>query len=195
MTTGGTDPFAPCFLVGTRLATPDGEVAVEDLAPGDRLLTAEGAVTTIRWLGRATRLLLPGTPEARLPVRIAAGALGGGLPRRELRVTGDHALVLDGVAVHAGALVNGRTIRRLAPAELGHLCTVYHVETEAHEVILAEGAPAESFVDNLPRSAFDNHAEYLARHGAGAPRFVEFAYPRAMSARQVPERLRARLSG
>lgn len=195
VTIGGTDPFAPCFLAGTRLATPEGEVAVEELEPGDRLLRADGGVTTVRWVGRSTILVLLGAPAARHPVLITAGALGGGLPRRDLRVTGDHALILDGVAVHAAALVNGRSIRRMTPAELGYAYTVYHVETTAHDVILAEGAPAESFIDNLPRSAFDNHAEYLALHGGETSRIAEFAHPRAMSPRQLPAALRARLAG
>ena len=89
---------------------------------------------------------------------IAAGALGKDLPVRDLRVTADHALLIDGVLVQAGALVNGTSIRRIEPAELGERFIVYHIETENHEIVLAEGAPAETFIDNVSRQRFDNYA-------------------------------------
>ena len=102
---------------------------------------------------------------------IAAGALGDNLPIRDLRLTSDHALLIDDVLVQAGALVNGSTIRRIPNAELGERFTVFHIETENHEVILAEGTPAETFIDNVSRRRFDNFAEYEALYGADSGRW------------------------
>ena len=77
-------------------------------------------------------------------------------------------------------------------SELGERYTVYHVETEAHEIILANGAPAETFVDNVSRRAFDNFAEFETLH-ADPPEMKELPYPRASNARHLPVRIKARL--
>lgn len=183
--------FLVCFLPGTLIGTPGGDRPVETLAIGDPVLTADGRTVPVRWIGRQTvaSLFMPAT---RRPVAIAPGALGDGLPARQLRVTADHALLIDGVLVNAGALVNGTTIRRLAPDELGATFTVFHVETADHEIVLAEGCPVETFVDNVTRGSFDNFAEYLALYGREAP-VRERPEPRALSARQVPRAIRARI--
>jgi len=175
-----------CFLPGTMIATPEGEVAVESLSIGDLVNTADGRTVPVRWLGRQTVVARFGIPEGRRPVHIVAGALGADLPKRDLRVTSDHALLIENVLVHAGALVNGTTIRRIPLSELGERFLVYHIETENHEVIVAEGTPAETFIDNVPRARFDNYAEYLAQYGDKPPAMVELSQPRAMSRRQVP---------
>ncbi|TBX22169.1 Hint domain-containing protein, partial [Nioella sediminis] len=119
-------------------------------------------------------------------------ALGEGLPHSDLTVTADHGMIVDGVICHAGALVNGETITRVPLAEMGESYTVYHIETEAHEIILANGAPAETFIDNASRRVFDNWAEFEALYG-DVPEMAELPLPRAMSARQVPAHIRARL--
>jgi hypothetical protein len=182
-----------CFLAGTMIACPDGERAVETLAIGDLVLTSDSRAVPVRWVGRQTLSTFFGMPEGRRPVCIAAGALGDNLPVDDLRLTTDHALLIDDVLVQAGALVNGSTIRRIPPSDLGERFVVYHVETENHEVILAEGAPAETFVDNISRRHFDNYAEFAALYGDQAP-IVELDQPRAMSARQVPRAIRERLA-
>lgn len=183
-----------CFLPGTLIATPEGPVAIERLAIGDLLLTADGRSVPVKWLGRQTVASPFGMPEGRLPVAIEAGALGDDLPVRDLRLTSDHALLIDGVLVQAGALVNGTTIRRIPNAELGHRFTVYHIETENHEVVLAEGTPAETFIDNVTRSRFDNYAEYETMFGAVGTAMEDLPQPRAMSARQVPASIRLRVA-
>ena len=188
-----TDPLT-CFLAGTRIATPMGEVAVETLAVGDLVLTADGRCVPVKWIGRQTLSTRFGMSEGRRPVSIAAGALGNGWPVRDLRVTADHALLIDGVLVHAGALVNGTSIRRIEPAELGERFTVYHIETENHDVVLAEGAPAETFIDNVSRQRLDNYAEFEALYGAAPEPMEELPQPRAMSARQVPRAIRERIA-
>ena len=128
-----------------------------------------------------------------MPVRFAAGALGDGLPHSALTVTADHALLVDGVLCQAEALVNGATVTRVPLSEFGERFEVYHVETERHELILANGIPAETFVDNASRRAFDNYAEFEALYGANPPEMAELPHPRASNARHLPERIKFRL--
>lgn len=182
-----------CFLGGTMIACPDGERAVESLRIGDLVLTADGRAVPVKWLGRQTISTMFGMPEARQPVCIRAGALGQGLPANDLRLTATHAILIDGVLVHAGALVNGTTIRRIPAAELEERFVVYHIETENHEIVLAEGTPAETFIDNVSRQRFDNHGEYEALYGADSA-MEQLEQPRAMSHRQVPAAIHARIA-
>jgi len=133
-----------CFLSGTMIACPDGERTVETLGIGDLVLTFDGCAVPVKWIGRQTLSPVFGVPEGREPVCIAAGALGDNLPVRDLRLTSDHALLIDNVLVQAGALVNGTTVRRIPPSELGERFVAYHIEMENHEVVLAEGTPAET---------------------------------------------------
>jgi hypothetical protein len=143
--------------------------AVETLAIGDLVLTADGRCVPVKWIGRQAIVTRFGLRTSHTPIVIEAGALGDGLPHRDLRLTSAHALVFGDIAVEAGALVNGTTIRRIPRADLGERFTVFHIETERHEVILANGSPAETFVDNATRQRFDNFAEYRALHGDETP--------------------------
>ena len=179
-----------CFCAGTLVATPSGEVAVEALAAGDLVLTADGRAAPVRWLGRQTVSTRFADPLRVLPVRIMAGALGEGLPRRDLLVSPDHALLVDGALVQAGALVDGAAVRR--EAAVPEVFAYWHVELADHSLVLAEGVPAETFIDNVARLAFDNWAEHGAA-AAPAP-LAEMALPRAKSARQVPQATRRRLA-
>ncbi|MDQ6436600.1 Hint domain-containing protein [Mesorhizobium sp. LHD-90] len=189
-----TGDFAVCFAAGTLIATPDGERAVETLKIGDLVMTAEGRTVPVKWLGRQTLSTMFGFPEGRRPVCVSAGALGERLPVRDLRVTATHALLIDGVLVHAGALVNGTTVRRIPKNELGERFVVYHIETENHDIVLAQGAPAETFIDNVTRERFDNYAEYQALYGLAPVAMEELQQPRAMSYRQVPVAIRSRIA-
>lgn len=178
--------YVPCFLAGTRIATADGEVAVEDLCPGDRILTADGRLQPVRRVGRrmvATAFL----PEPQRPVLVPAGALLAGLPARDLRLTADHGLALDGLLVQAGALAGLAGIRRLTAAELGPCFEVFHVETAEHELLLAEGVAAETLVERAGRLDLEGPAF--------APPVAEMALPRVKSARQLPRRLLAGFGG
>ena len=101
-------------------------------------------------------------------------------------------MLVDGVLCEAGALVNGTTISRVPLSEFGECYTVYHVETENHEIILANGAPTETFVDNVSRRTFDNYAEFAELYG-DQPEMKELPQPRASNARHLPARIRMRL--
>lgn len=176
-----------CFLAGTRLATPTGEVAVEALKAGDLVLTAAGRAMPVRWIGVQTVASRFAEPRRSFPIRIAAGALDENVPTRDLLVSPAHALLVDGILAQAGALVNGLTITR--EAAMTETFAYYHVELASHELLLAEGAPAESFLDVSAEMPFDNRAT--------RPEFspvAEMALPRALSARQVPAAIHARLA-
>ena len=178
-----------CFAAGTMIGTPAGDAAVEALGLGDLVLTADGRAVPVTWLGRQT--LAPRFSRLRL-IRVAAHALGAGLPVRDLTLTADHALLIDGYLINAGALVNGTSIAFVPLSELGDSYTVYHVETERHDVILAEGTPAETYIDYMGRQTFDNYAEYVALYGDARP-IIESPLPRITAARHLPAHLQARL--
>ncbi len=158
---------AACFRVGTRLATPDGPVAVEDLDPGDEVTTAFGAVLKVRWIGHRTlSCRRHPRPWDVMPVRIEAGAFRPGVPRRDLWLSPDHALFVDGVLIPVRYLMNGATILQEETDEV----TYFHVETQnaagaaSHTVLMAEGLPAESYLDTGNRRAFANGGGQLQLH-------------------------------
>lgn len=183
--------FTVCFLSGTLIRTVSGQEPVENLMPGDLILTSEGQARTVRWIGRQTIISIFADPLRNLPVRIVAGALDTNVPLRDLHVSPDHAILIDGLLVQAGALVNGTSITRVTPP--GAEFTYYHIEVDGHALVLAEGTPAETFVDNVTRRRFDNYAEYEALYGSDSVSIVELDLPRVKSARQLPAAIRARL--
>ncbi len=161
-----------CFCAGTRIRTVQGEIAVEDLVIGVQLLTHDGQKRALRWIGRrnyAGPFLQANTKL--WPILIRAGALAEGVPVRDLRVSGTHAMYLEGMLVPAECLINGATILREEP---GDQVSYFHLELDCHDVILAEGAPAESYIDLDNRNLFANAADYLAPTTMQTPA-VEYA--------------------
>lgn len=178
-----------CFVTGTRIRTPDQDRPVEDLSIGDLVMTAGGKPVAIKWIGRQ-RIPFPAMVTGKTePVRIEKGALGPNVPSADLYVSADHGMIIDGLVVNAGALVNGTTI---SYAKLTEAFTYYHIETEAHDVLLAEGTPAESFIDVASREKFDNYQEYLELYGVEGL-ISQMSLPRVSSQRLLPETLKARL--
>ena len=147
---GVTLNYTACFATGTRIATTRGQVTVEELAVGDEAITESGDAAPIIWIGH--RRLSGPIPEALWPVRITRGAIAPGLPDRDLVLSPEHALFIDGFLMPARALVNGATIRQEAASQI----TYWHVELASHDVILAEGVPAESYLDTGNRRTFAN---------------------------------------
>jgi hypothetical protein len=181
-----------CFLRGTRIRTPDGSKPVDLLLIGDQVLTADGQIRAVRWLWRQTVVTAFADELRAYPIRIMAGALGEAVPQRDLFLSPDHAILLDGCLVQAAALVNDTTIVRVKNPEPRFV--YYHVELEDHALILAEGVASETFVDNVTRRRFDNYADYEAVYGAGELAIAEMDVPRAKSARQLPHVVRERLA-
>ena len=159
---------AVCFASGTRIATINGAVAIEDLAVGDRVITARGEIQPIRWIGHRT-VECAGANHPSHPVRVRAGAFGKGLPMRDLLLSAGHHVFADGTLVPLFALENGVTIAREAVSQV----TYWHVELEHHEVILAEGLPTESYLDTGNRAFFSNCEGLTTLHPAGPDGDVE----------------------
>jgi len=187
---GGVGGPPPCFTAGTLIRTPTGEVAVESLKRGDRILTQDGRIATVDWLGIQTISIRFADKLRVLPIRIRAGAIAENVPSRDLRISPDHAILVEGALIQAGALVNGTSIVR--ETNVPKSFTYYHVEVEDHSLILAENTPAETFVDNVDRLGFDNWAEHEALYPNGK-HVEELPYPRAKSHRQVPVSIRVML--
>ncbi|APG31136.1 Hemagglutinin-related protein [Granulibacter bethesdensis CGDNIH4] len=193
------DDGTPCYVHGTLILTDRGEVPVEDLQIGDHVITAGEAVRPIRWLGRRSYngRFIQGRRDV-LPVRIRQGALDGVLPKRDLLVSPLHAMFINGVLVPAGRLVNGVSI-----VQEQHVETVsyVHIELDTHDVVFAEGAASESYVEDNNRSMFHNAHTYTGKGAAkvkarGRKRngvaVARYCAPRVEDGRQL-EAIRMRL--
>ena len=146
-----------CFARGTRLDTLHGPVAIESLSAGDLVATRQDSGTCykpVKWIGRRlVDLAAHPRPDTVAPVRIETGAFAENEPRRDLLLSPDHAVFVDGKLICARQLVNGTTIRH----ERGLRQVEYlHVELEEHSIVLAEGLPVESYLDTGNRSFFTN---------------------------------------
>ncbi len=170
----------PCFTGGTRIATPDGLVAVEGLKTGDLVLTKDHGAQPIRWIGQRKT----GGRGKFAPVLIKAGALGND---RDLRVSPQHRMLLAGwkaellfgedeVLCAAVNLLNDNTILRAPCDEVQY----FHLMFDAHEVIFAEGAPSESFLVG----------EYLCGDNTALLRELEELFPgiAGNTAQKIPAR-------
>jgi autotransporter-associated beta strand protein len=149
----GSDVSLLCFCAGTRIATPSGEVPVERLAKGDLVTTLRGAACRIVWIGQGRVLATRGRRSAATPVIVKRHALADNVPHRDLRVTKGHSLYLDGVLIPVEFLVNHRSIQWDDRAQE---VALYHIELASHDVLLADGAPAESYRDDGNRWLFQN---------------------------------------
>ena len=164
--TMSTLPAAPaCFVKGTRILTENGEVAIEDLAEGDLVVTAGNGLVPLRWIGQRT----VSASGAFAPIVISKGALGN---TRDLAVSPAHRMVVsdarvsalfceDEVLVAAKSLVDGDRIYR----KTGGTVTYFHILFDEHEVVFANGAPSESmYLVESALAAFseDTQAEVMA---------------------------------
>lgn len=150
--TGATDvgfvtvDTIPCFVAGTMILTPDGEVAVETLTPGDLVMTHDDGPQPLRWIGQRT----VDAVDSFAPVRINAGTFGD---HRDLLVSPQHrVLIRDSLAellfgesevlVAAKDLLNDKSVR----IQEGGDVTYVHLLFDRHQVIFSEGLTTESFL-------------------------------------------------
>ncbi len=146
---GGLTPT--CFREGTHIQTTNGEKRVETLAAGDELPTLLGGPGRVIWVGRRVMdLTWHPRPALAWPVRVQAGAFAPGVPLRDLWLSPDHAVHADGVLIPVKLLINGATITQVPVDRVVY----HHVELARHDVILAEGLPAETYLDAGDRATF-----------------------------------------
>ncbi|MCR8722912.1 Hint domain-containing protein [Frigidibacter sp. ROC022] len=205
-----------CFTQGTKLRTPDGDRRVEDLAPGDRVITRDDGAQEVYWVGSSvlTGARLHVSPELR-PIRIRAAALGSDLPDGELLVSPQHRVLVRGraaralfntdeVLVAAADLINDHSITTVHSLKS---LTYYHLALARHQVVWANGVPSESFhpgeaalsrlegqqLERLLRM-FPDVARDPARYGAPARRMLTRAEA-AILRHDLPKELRGLSSG
>ena len=150
---GGTELYT-CFLAGTRILTDRGEVTVEDLVVGDLVATlVAGEIThrPIHWIGSRTLDRSTIRRTGSHPVRFRAGALSDNVPHRDLLVTPEHCILVEGCLVPARMLVNGRSI--FTDRSVGAF-SFHHLELEQHGILIAEGLTTESYLDTGNRRIF-----------------------------------------
>jgi len=141
-----------CYAAGTAILTPNGEIAVEVMRRGDLVMTVEDGCLVPRpvvWAG--VRVIDLDRRGSSAPIQFHVGALGPNRPHRDLWLSPDHALFIDGVLIPASLLVNGVTI---VQDRTPRAITYHHIELDEHGVLLAEGVEAESYLDT------DNHAGF-----------------------------------
>jgi autotransporter passenger strand-loop-strand repeat protein len=179
----------PCYCAGTLIATDRGDVPVEKLAIGDHVLTLSGEPRPIKWIGRRS-YRRPFIADNVMPIRINAGALRENVPLRDLYVSPEHALYIDAVLVPSQHLVNGVSIERCTQVES---VDYFHIELASHDVIFAEGTPAETFVDCDSRLMFHNAAEFAALYPGDTSPGWAFCAPRVEQGPTI-ERIRRAIS-
>lgn len=137
-------PRHHCLLIGNAVLTDRGPVAVERLRIGDLVLTETGAFKPVRGIGRSAFVREPEErwEESVAPVRIAQSAISPGVPARDLYLSPEHALFLDGFLIPVKYLINGLTITQDVTAR--DVVDYFHIEFDQHEVFFAEGAAVES---------------------------------------------------
>jgi len=188
----GTLVRVACFCRGTRIVTDRGDMPIEDLQIGTRVITLSGEALPVKWIGRRSYdPRFAAENAAILPIRIAAGAFGENLPARDLFVSPEHALYVDGVLVAARLLVNGSSIRQVQGVES---LEYFHIELERHQVLFAEGMPAESYVECGNRGMFHNAHQFAALYPDDATPSFYFCAPRVEEGSPELGRIRASLT-
>ncbi len=143
-----------CFLAGSHILTDRGEIMVEALQAGDQVATLEDGRIVCReiiWVG--CRHVSAAAARDASPIRIRQGAFAGNVPHRDLLVTPEHCIFVDGRLIPARMLVNHRSI--IEDRTIGGY-SFHHVELASHAILLAEGLATESYLDTGNRSCFAN---------------------------------------
>jgi collagen type I alpha len=159
-----------CFARGTRIVTPNDRVPVEKLAIGDKVLLLSGDIAPIVWIGRrAIDCVRHPTPRNVWPVRIRRGAFGDDTPQRDLLLSPDHAVFVDGVLIPVKYLINESSVAQARRRAVEY----FHVELPRHEVVLAEALPVESYLDTGDRASFASGGGPITLHPDFASRVWE----------------------
>lgn len=158
--------FTTCFLSGTSIATLQGMMNVEDIQIGEVVETFDWKTNKIIsspviWVGQKYMTVKTHLSDdlAGYPVRVLKDAIAENVPNKDLLITPEHCLFFDGNFVPARMLVNGRSIYYdLTITSYNY----YHIETEAHSVIWANGTLTESYLDTGNRNSFANKSKVVS---------------------------------
>ncbi len=192
-----------CFARDTLIATHRGDVAVQDLRLGDLILTADRGYQPMRWLA-ARRLSaedLAAAPNLR-PIRIRAGALGCGLPLRDLTVSPQHRILIRSKVAErmfgsAEVLVAAKQLLELDGVEVvedGRGVDYWHLMCDRHEVIFAEGLEAETLFTGpealaaMPKECLGELRQLFPDIAAETSRPAVRPLPKAAACRQLVHR-------
>ena len=163
------DEASPCFTSGTMIATARGEVTIEKLKVGDKVITRDNGLQVIRWIGsRKVNAAMTLTHAHLAPVSIRKGALGNDLPERDMMVSPNHKMLVtsDQAVLHFDdneVLVAAKHLTGLAGVRVAQnvRCTYLHLMFDQHELVLANGAWSESFHPNVRTIAGMGNAQRL----------------------------------
>ena len=183
--------IAPCYCPGTLIRTSRGQVRVERLKIGDKVKTMSGALRPIKWIGQRSyggRFIMGRTDI--LPVCIKAGALDDNVPKRDLWISPHHAMYLNGMLIEAKDLINGTSIVQAPSVDK---VEYFHVELDTHDVIVAEGALSETFLDDDSRGMFHNARDYHALYPDAVAVPAKYCAPRCDSGYEL-ETVRQRIA-
>ena len=155
-----------CFLKGTKISTPSGDRLVQDLRIGDEVQTLAGR-KTIKWIGynKFTKEEGRAWHDSVMPIRVARFAIDDHAPHCDLYLSPWHCIFLNQALIPVMYLINEATIARGTPSDMPAI-EYYHIELDTHEVIYAEGALVESFIDDdSNRENFSNFVQYERLYG------------------------------
>ncbi len=181
-----------CFIAGTKIRTPEGEKAIEELQIGDLISTANGA-KALKFVCQSTRSFNELLATGKNPIRVAAGTFGA---TADLLMSPSHAINLEGSLIEAGALIDHASVERVAEWNAPEL-TYFNLELDQHELIWANGVATESYfssyrTNGFSRQSWDNYSEYVALYGEGEL-MQELDMPRIAFSRQIPAAVAAKL--
>jgi hypothetical protein len=160
-----------CLLKGTKISTPSGDRPVQELQIGDEVQTLAGR-KTIKWIGynKFTKQEGRAWQDSVMPIRVARFAIDDRTPHRDLYLSPYHCIFFNEALIPVMYLINEATIAQGTPSDMSadmSAIQYYHIELDTHEVIYAEGALVESFIDdNSSRENFSNFVQYERLYGA-----------------------------
>ncbi|MDI2091892.1 Hint domain-containing protein [Commensalibacter oyaizuii] len=137
-------PEIKCFLKGTEIETPSGKKNVEELKVGDDIITIHNGNKVVKKITSILNQKVIANHIDKLPIRIYKSAIAENVPYKDLLVTPEHCLYIDGQFIPARMLVNGRSIIQDTSF---NTYDVYHIETEEHSIVIADGMLTESYLN------------------------------------------------
>jgi len=158
----------PCFCTGTMIGTSIGDVAVEDLREGGLVVTSSGESCPIKWIGhRKLDCTRHPDPKSVWPIRVSAGAFGLDRPSRDLWLSPGHNIDIGSALAPISAFVNGKSVAQIERGTVEY----WHIELDAHDILIAENLPAESYLDTGNRTAFVNGGAFIEAHPDFMPKY------------------------